>query len=101
MAFHQYAGAAAHDGLGDLPLAVLQASLGAYPQRTRRVAETHGFAFAAAGGKVYQSVPGTAAAVPIATAAVPIIAWCSLPMDRARTRRSISPAPTCLPLEAV
>ncbi|CFT93982.1 Uncharacterised protein [Bordetella pertussis] len=39
--------------------------------------------------------------MPIATAAVPIIAWCSLPMDSARTRRSMSPAPTCLPLEAV
>src|SRR5690606_8212906 len=47
------------------------------------------------------SVPGMAAAVPIATAAVPIIAWCSLPIDSARTRRSISWALICLPLDAV
>jgi hypothetical protein len=30
---------------------------------------------------------------------VPIIAWCSLPMDMARTSRSTSPAPTALPLD--
>jgi hypothetical protein len=46
------------------------------------------------------SVPGMAAAVPMATAAVPIMAWCSLPMDRARTSRSMSPASTRLPLDA-
>ena len=40
-----------------------------------------------------------AAAVPMATAAVPIIAWCSLPIDNARTSRSISLAATVLPLE--
>ena len=34
------------------------------------------------------------------TAAVPIIAWCSLPIDIARTSRSTSPAPIFLPLEA-
>src|SRR5690554_2411774 len=36
----------------------------------------------------------------MATAQVPIIAWCSLPMDSARTSRSTSPALICLPLEA-
>ena len=35
-------------------------------------------------------MPGIDAAVPIATAAVPIIAWCSLPIDSARTSRSMS-----------
>jgi hypothetical protein len=42
-----------------------------------------------------------AAALAMATAAVPIMAWCSLPMDRARTLRSMSAAATALPLEAV
>ena len=42
----------------------------------------------------FTSVPGIAAAVPIATAAVPIIAWCSLPIDIARTSRSTSSTPT-------
>ena len=46
------------------------------------------------------SVPEIAAAVPIATAAVPIIAWCNLPMDSARTSRSTSPALIALPLDA-
>ena len=45
-------------------------------------------------------VPGMAAAVPMATAAVPIMAWCSLPMDSARTSRSTSCAAMVLPLEA-
>ncbi|MNG17246.1 hypothetical protein D3C84_1012220 [compost metagenome] len=49
----------------------------------------------------FTSVPGMAAAVPIATAAVPIMAWCSLPMDNARTSRSISSALIVLPLEAL
>ena len=40
----------------------------------------------------FTRVPGIDAAVPIATAAVPIIAWCSLPIDNARTSRSTSPA---------
>ena len=44
-------------------------------------------------------MPGIAAAVPMATAAVPIIAWCSLPIDSARTSRSMSAAATCLPLD--
>ena len=35
----------------------------------------------------------------VATAQVPIMAWCSLPMDMARTSRSTSPAPTALPLD--
>src|SRR5690606_18144848 len=45
-------------------------------------------------------VPGTAAAVAIATEAVPIIAWVGLPIDIARTLRSMSPAAICLPLLA-
>lgn len=61
------------------------------------MAEAYRAAFAAAGGE-FLRVPGMAAAVPMATAAVPIIAWCSLPMDSARTSRSISPAATSLPL---
>jgi hypothetical protein len=40
-----------------------------------------------------------AAAVPMATAAVPIMAWCSLPIDRARTSRSTSSALIDLPDE--
>ena len=36
---------------------------------------------------------------PMATAAVPIMAWCSLPMDMARTSKSMSPASTRLPLD--
>ncbi|MOA69251.1 hypothetical protein D3C78_1973270 [compost metagenome] len=35
----------------------------------------------------------------MATEAVPIMAWCSLPIDRARTQTSISLAATVLPLE--
>ena len=46
-------------------------------------------------------VPGMAAAVPMATAAVPIMAWCSLPIDSARTSKSTSPASMVLPLDAV
>ena len=38
---------------------------------------------------------------PMATAAVPIMAWWSLPMERARTLRSMSPAAIALPLDAV
>jgi hypothetical protein len=49
----------------------------------------------------FTRVPGTAAAVPMATAAVPIIAWCSLPIESARTSRSMSAAATCLPLDEV
>ena len=45
-------------------------------------------------------VPGTAAAAAIETDAVPIIAWCSFPMESARTSRSTSPALTARPLEA-
>ena len=42
----------------------------------------------------------TAAAVAMATEAVPIIAWCSLPIDMARALRSMSAAWICLlPLE--
>ena len=37
-------------------------------------------------------MPGTAAAVAMATEAVPIIAWCSLPIDMARALRSMSAA---------
>ena len=48
----------------------------------------------------FTRVPGMAAAVPIATAAVPIMAWCSLPIDNARTFRSISAELICLPLDA-
>src|SRR5690606_33322736 len=48
----------------------------------------------------FTRVPGTAAAVAIATDAVPIIAWCSLPIDSARTLRSMSAAAIALPLEA-
>ena len=40
-----------------------------------------------------------AAAVAMATEAVPIIAWCSLPIDMARASRSMSPAFTGLPLD--
>ena len=42
-----------------------------------------------------------AAALAMATAAVPIMAWCSRPMDRARTSRSMSAARTGRPLAAV
>ena len=45
------------------------------------------------------TVPGTAAAVAMATEAVPIIAWCSLPIDIARASRSMSAACTGLPLD--
>src|SRR5690606_9803188 len=48
----------------------------------------------------FTRVPGIAAAVPMATAQVPIIAWCSFPMESARTLRSMSAAATALPLEA-
>src|SRR5690606_4666680 len=48
----------------------------------------------------FTRVPGMAAAVPMATAQVPIMAWCSLPMLRARTHRSMSAAAMCLPLLA-
>ena len=61
--------------------------------------EAHRVAFAAARRQVDERA-GIAAAVPIATAAVPIIAWCSLPIDIARTSRSTSPAFTRLPLDA-
>ena len=54
MAFHQHAGAAAHDGLGDGPLAVDEPGLRAHAQRPGRVAEAHGLAFAATGGAVHQ-----------------------------------------------
>src|SRR5690606_11467658 len=48
----------------------------------------------------FTSVPGMAAAVAMATAQVPIMAWCSLPIDMARTLRSMSAADTGLPLDA-
>src|SRR5690606_41939996 len=48
----------------------------------------------------FTSVPGIAAAVPMATAQVPIIAWCSLPIDSARTLRSMSAAAMALPLRS-
>ena len=40
-AFHQDAGAAAHEGFGDLPLAPHQRGLGAHAQGARGVAEAH------------------------------------------------------------
>ena len=97
--FHQDAGAAAHDGLGDLPFAVHQLRLRADAQRARGVAEADLVALAPPAAWL-TSVPGTAAAVAMATEAVPIMAWCSLPMDSARTSTSTSPAPIFLPLEA-
>ena len=45
--------------------------------------------------------PWNGCAVPIATAAVPIMAWCSLPIDKARTNKSTSAGSTVLPLEEV
>jgi hypothetical protein len=58
------------------------------------MAEAHRAAAATAGGQVDQ-VPGTAAAVAIATDAVPIIAWCSLPIDSARTLQVDAPSHRC------
>ena len=50
---------------------------------------------------VLTKVPGIAAAVPMATAQVPIMAWCSLPIDIARTSKSTSLCVMVLPLAAV
>ena len=49
----------------------------------------------------FTKVPGMTAAVPLATAAAPIIAWWSLSIDSARTCRSISTMGMSLPLEEV
>ena len=46
------------------------------------------------------TVPGTAPAAAMATAPVPVIAWCSLPMETMRAVSAISPASTALPLAA-
>ncbi len=54
LAFHQHAGAAAHQGLGDRPPAVDLPGFGADAQRARGVAEAHGGALAAAGRQVHQ-----------------------------------------------
>ena len=63
-AFHDDARAAAHDGLGDGPLAVHELRLRADAQRPRRVSEPHRGAFAAAGrtldGRNVDQYPGTA-----------------------------------------
>ena len=45
-------------------------------------------------------VPGIAAAAAIATAPVPVIAWCSCPIEKIRASRSIDEAATNLPSEA-
>ena len=97
-AFHQHPRAAAHDGFFHAPFAVDLGRLGADSQRARRMAETHRVRAPPPAARL-TSVPGMAAAVPIATAAVPIIAWCSLPIESARTCRSMSAAATCLPLD--
>ncbi len=46
-------------------------------------------------------MPGMAAAVAMATEAVPIMAWWSLPIDSARTQRSMSLAFSSVPAEVV
>ena len=98
-AFHQHARTAAHDRLGDGPLAVLALRFRADAQRADGCPKRTALRSPPPAARL-TSVPGIAAAVPIATAAVPIIAWCSLPIDIARTSRSTSPAFTRLPLDA-
>jgi hypothetical protein len=99
-AFHQHPRAAAHDDLVDFPLAAGLAGRRAdfqVPDGCPKVTTLRSPPPAAR----FTSVPGIAAAVPMATAAVPIIAWCSLPIDSARTFRSIESALIGLPLDDV
>ena len=63
------------------------------PNRTRASAPT--------GATRWTSVPGIAAAAAIATAPVPVIAWCSCPMEKMRASMSMDSAATTLPSEAV
>src|SRR5690606_22748742 len=53
-AFHEDACTTAHDGLGDLPLAVDKLGFGADPQCAGGVAETHRRGFAAASGEIHE-----------------------------------------------
>jgi hypothetical protein len=47
------------------------------------------------------TVPGIAAAAAMATAPVPVMAWCSTPIEKIRAKRSIEPASTVRPSDAV
>ena len=54
MAFHQYAGASAHEHFFHSPLPALLNGLRTDPQRTRRMPESHGLALAAPGSAIDQ-----------------------------------------------
>ena len=92
---HQDSGAAAHDGLARHPFALYLHRLGTHLQATGWMAKADTLPGTTTGSQVYQ---GAGNAVAMATAAVPIMAWCSLPMDRARTQRSMDSAVTSVPL---